>query len=132
MIKFKRDAPHIASPAGHHPEESIVVGHAAKACKQPGRAARALPMRRIPSRLQPWACRLCTLENEGSAARCEACRSSRTSGGLLSVLYILSRCHSLQVIEDTIARRQCDVLGYQHLLGPTVTLRLCARYFALL
>ncbi len=78
---------------------TINVGHGARARKRLGQVAHALPTRRIPSRLQPWACRLCTLENEGSAVRCEACRSPRTSGcfpqspGVLYVqdLYVFQR-----------------------------------------
>ena len=33
--------------------------------------------RRIPSRLLPWACQRCTLDNAGTAVQCKACRSHR-------------------------------------------------------
>jgi hypothetical protein len=36
--------------------------------------------RRIPSRLQPWACQRCTLDNSGALAQCGACNAARPSG----------------------------------------------------
>ena len=50
-------------------EQSLAVTRDLAAAQRP---------RRIPSRLLPWACQLCTLENTGTAVRCKACRSPRT------------------------------------------------------
>lgn len=40
---------------------------------RPGTAGR----RRIPSRLQPWSCGVCTLENASAATHCEACGTAK-------------------------------------------------------
>jgi hypothetical protein len=40
---------------------------------RPGTAER----RRIPSRLQPWSCGACTLENPSAATHCEACSTAK-------------------------------------------------------
>lgn len=39
--------------------------------------------RRIPSRLQPWACTACTFQNAGAATHCEVCEADKPPAALL-------------------------------------------------
>ena len=38
--------------------------------------------RRVPSRLQPWSCQACTLENPGRLTKCEACEAPKLCSAL--------------------------------------------------
>jgi hypothetical protein len=50
--------------------------------------------RRVPSRLQPWACELCTFENQGSAARCGMCEAGRSGRVATPAVNLAGVCSS--------------------------------------